>query len=325
MRVRSNARMYRQTRIERKSDLRFSVIIPAYNAERYIAQAIESCLNQTYAPHEIIVVDDASTDGTVAIAESFPPPVRVISLTENAGAAVARNRGVQASTGDWIAFLDADDWYLPEKLELQRRCASENQQAVLIYMGWRIISADGVESSGRFKSPAALLPMLRFRCNLHLSTVVLRRDAFDSVGGFNPSLRVSQDWDLWLRLAARYSVDLFAAVPAELVVYRRVAGSLSFNTMRYFHVRKSIMNGSCLFGTAGIARFLWRRRIFAYNYYDTSESLHEEGSRSYLPFMLKSFLIWPFPCFAMPNRYKVAIVMAMQTCTGLSKMLLEAC
>lgn len=301
--------------------MKISVIIPAYNAERYIATAIESCLNQSYAPHEIIVIDDASTDGTAAVAESFPSPVRVMRLADNMGVSVARNRGVQASTGDWLAFLDADDWFLPEKLELQRRCALENPQAVLIYTGWRIISFDGTESAGRFKPPSALLPLLRYRCILHLGTVVLRRVAFDSVGGFDPSLRVNQDWDLWLKLAAHYSVDLFAAVPEQLAVYQRVAGSLSTNTMRYFHIRKSIMNSSCLFGTSGLSRFFWRRKISAYNYYDTSESLRDEGSLSFLPFILKSFIIWPFSCFVMPNRWKVAIVMALQTCRAYATLL----
>jgi glycosyltransferase involved in cell wall biosynthesis len=298
--------------------MKISVIIPAYNAEQYIAKAIESCLSQTYAPHEIIVIDDGSTDGTAAVAESFPSPVRVIRLAKNMGVSVARNRGVQVSTGDWLAFLDADDWFLPEKLERQRRCALENEQAVLIYAGWRIVSVDGVESLGRFTPPGALLPMLRFRCNLPLLCILLRRDAFDSVGGFDPSLRRCQDWDLWLRIAARYSVESFAAVPAPLAVYRRVAGSLAFFAMPYFHPRISIIRkGSCLFGTSGIFRFLCRRKISAYNYYDTSESLRDEGSLSFLPFILMSFILWPFPCVAMPNRYKVAIVMALQTCHNL--------
>jgi len=294
--------------------MKISVIIPAYNAEQYIRTAIESCLSQTYPPCDIIVIDDGSTDGTAAVAESFPSPVHVIRLPQNSGASVARNRGIQASTGDWIAFLDADDWFLPEKLERQRRCVLQNQQAVLAYTGWSIIALDGVESPGRFKPPEALLPMLRFRCNLHLASVILRREAFDSVGGFNPSLLVTEDWDLWLRLAARYSVQLFVAVPEPLVVYRRVAGSLSSNTMRFFHERIPIMESNSLFAITGVSRFLWRQRILAYNYYDTAESLREEGSLSYLSFMLKSFVLWPFPCVAMPNRWKVAIVMAMQTC-----------
>ncbi|MGO9316177.1 MAG: glycosyltransferase family 2 protein [Terracidiphilus sp.] len=294
--------------------MKISVIIPAYNAERYIARAIESCFNQTYAPHEIIVVDDGSTDGTAEIAESFPSPVRVIRQSENMGASVARNRAVQVSTGDWLAFLDADDWFLPQKLELQRRCALENEQAVLIYAGYRAMRLDGSEYDGKLRLPRELFPRLRFHCVIHLGTVALRRDAFDAVGGFNPALRVTEDWDLWLRLAGRYSVALFAPMTEQLAVYRKTAGSLSSNTMRFFHERPAIYRSSCLTGTSGVSRFLLRLRLLAYNYYDTAESLRDEGSLSYLPYMLKSFVLWPFPCFAMPNRYKVAIVMAMQTC-----------
>jgi len=294
--------------------IKISVIIPAYNAAQFVRTAIESCLSQTYAPHEIVVVDDASTDGTAALAESFPLPVRVIRLAQNMGVAAARNRGIQESTGNWIAFLDADDWFLPEKLERQRLCILENERAVLVYAGWRIISVDGVESLGRFKPPSDLLPMLRYRCNLPLLTILVRRDVFDSVGGFNPAYRRCQDWDLWLRIAGRYSVESFAGLPEPLAVYRRVPGSLSSSAMGYFLQRIPIIKSSCLFGTSGLRRFLWRQRILAYNYYDTAETLRDEGSLSYLPFMLMSFVIWPFPCIAMPNRWKVTIAMAMQRC-----------
>jgi glycosyltransferase involved in cell wall biosynthesis len=297
----------------KESIMKISVIIPAYNAERYIAKAIESCLSQTYAPHEIIVVDDGSTDGTAEVAESFPSPVRVIRLLENMGAAVARNRGVQASTGDWLNFLDADDWFLPQKFELQHRCALENEQAVLIYAGFRVMNYDKSEYDGKLLQPRELFPRLRYRCVIHLTTVALRRAAFDAVGGFNPALRVTEDWDLWLRLADRYTVALFVPMTEQLVVYRKVAGSLSSNTMRFFYERPVIYRSSCLTGTSGISRFFLQLRLLAFNYYDTAESLRDDGSHSYLTFMLKSFVLWPFPCFAMPNRYKVAIVMALQT------------
>ena len=293
--------------------MKISVIIPAYNAEQYIRTAIESCLSQTYAPCEIVVVDDASTDGTAAVAESFPSPVRVIRLSENSGVSVARNRGVHASKGDWIAFLDADDWFLPEKLELQRRCASENEHAVLIYTGFRVIDFNGSESEGKFFPPSQLLPMLRYRNRLHVGSVLLRRDAFDAIGGFDPALQNAQDWDFWLRIAARYPVERLAALAEPLLVYRRIPGSLSTSAMRYFHVRQSIMKSSSLFGTSGIHRFLLQRKILAYNYFDTSETLRDDGSLSYLSFVLMSFVIWPFPCIAMPNRWKVAIRMALQT------------
>ncbi len=304
--------------------MRVSVVIPAYNAERYVGKAIESCLNQSYPPHEIIVVDDASTDGSAAVAELYPEPVRVIRLKENSGVSVARNRGVEVSTGNWIAFLDADDWWMPEKLERQRQCAFENPRAMLLYTGFRILPVDGPEYDGQFFAPREIWPMLRYRSRIHLSTVITRRDAFDAVGGFNSSLRIAQDWDLWLRLAARYSAELFDAVPEPLVVYRRVSGSLSTSAMRYFHERKAIMKSTCLIGTSGFSRYLWRRRVLAYNYYDTSQSLREEGSLFFLPFMLMSFAYWPFRCIAMPNRYKTAIVMAMQTCSRVCKTLVGA-
>jgi glycosyltransferase involved in cell wall biosynthesis len=295
------------------SGIKISVVIPAYNAERYIAKAIESCLSQTYAPHEIIVIDDASTDGTAAIAESFPPLVRVIRLAENMGVSVARNRGVQASTGNWLAFLDADDWFLPEKLESQMRCSLENPHAVLIYTGYRMIGIDGSESYGQFFWPRELWPMLRYRNLFHLSSVLLRRDAFDSVAGFDPAFRIVQDWDLWLRLAALYFVKSFAALPEPLVVYRRVAGSLSSSAIRYFYERVPAINSSCLLGTAGLSRLLWLRRISAFNYYDTAIALREEGSPLDLPFIFKSIALWPFPCNGMPmRRYKVAVVMIKQ-------------
>jgi len=298
---------------EQETGMKFSVIMPAYNAEQYIAKAIESALNQTCPPHEIIVIDDGSTDGTVAVAESFPSPVRVIRLAENMGVSVARNRGVQDSTGDWLAFLDADDWFLPEKLERQRQCALKNPQAVLLYTGFRIINIDKSECGGRFVPPNKLWPMLRYRCLFLLSSVVMRRDAFDAVGGFNPAHPAAQDWDLWLKLAVRYSVKRFAALPEPLAVYRRVAGSLSSSAMRYFHERKAIIKSNCLLGTSGISRFFWRQRIAAFNYYDTAIALREEGSLLDLPFIFKSIALWPFPSSEMPlKRYKVAAVMLKQ-------------
>jgi glycosyltransferase involved in cell wall biosynthesis len=295
--------------------MKFSVIIPAYNAEQYIRTAIESCLSQTYAPHEIIVVDDSSTDGTAAVAESFPSLVRVIRLAENRGASFARNRGVQEASGDWLAFLDADDWFLPEKLELQRRCALENQQTVLIYTGIREIAIDGSEREHEAISPMELWPRLRYLSAIEggASTAAVRRDAFDAVGGFDDHLRVCDDWNLWLKLALRYSVKSFASVPVSLAVYRRVAGSLSSNAMRYFNARSYMIDNLCLAGTAGLSRLLWRRKLTAFQYYTTSIALREEDSSLDLRFILRSLVLWPFPSFTMSlKRYRILTVMVRQ-------------
>jgi len=228
------------------------------------------------------------------------------------GVSVARNRGVEASTGDWIAFLDADDWFLPEKLELQRRCALENKRAILIFTGF-CTSLDGVESPARFYPPEILWPMLRYRCAFHIGTVALRREAFDAVGGFDPSLRGVEDWDFWLRLVFRYSVESVAAVPEPLAVYRTTPGSLSSNAMRLFEAKAGIIERRCLYGVSGPSRCFWRRRILAFLLYDTSIMLREEGLPADLTFILKSIALWPFPCDGMPmRRYKVAGVMAKQ-------------
>jgi glycosyltransferase involved in cell wall biosynthesis len=227
------------------------------------------------------------------------------------GLPTARNRGVQASTGEWIAFLDADDWFLPEKLERQRICALEHKNAILIYCGW-LNSLDGVASPARFYAPEVLWPKLRYRSAFPPSTVALQREAFEAVGGFDFSVRVCEDWDLWLRLVAHYSPQAFAAVPEPLTVYRVTPGSLSSNAMRMFKAKGGLLEGRCLYDTAGFSKHLWRRRISAFLYYDTSIALREEGSPLDLAFMLKSIAAWPFPWSEMPGRYKMAVVMAKQ-------------
>ena len=99
-------------------DQSVTVVIPCYNAARFLRQTLESVLNQTHAPLEVLVIDDGSTDESAAIAQSYGPPVRVI-CQPNQGESVARNRGIEEARGDWIAYLDADDLWLPEKLERQ--------------------------------------------------------------------------------------------------------------------------------------------------------------------------------------------------------------
>lgn len=292
---------------------KISVIIPAYNAERYIARAIESCLQQTLPPDEIVVVDDGSSDSTFEIAQGFPPPVKAIRLPQNMGVSVARNRGVEASTGDWLAFLDSDDWFLPKKLEMQRQCIDENPNAVLVYTGHRVIPIGREEYDIPLVAPRELSWRLRYHCAFHLGSVMLRRDAFEASGKFDPAMRTAQDWELWLRVLARYTAGAFAAVPETLVVYRRVTGSLGSSAMRYLKVRPAIIDNRSLFGTTGLRRSLLRRRIHAFNLYDTALAVRDDGSSQYLHLVLKSLALWPFPDRMLTvTRYKVAFVMFLQ-------------
>jgi len=293
--------------------MKVSVIIPAYNAEPYIAQAIESCLQQTAPPDEIIVADDSSTDGTAAIAKKSSKFVKVVQLTENSGVSVARNRAIEESTADWIAFLDADDYFLPDKLELQADCIRENPHAVLIYSGFRIVAGNGLPEDGSFSPAGDLAWRLRYQNPILTSSVLLRREAFDAAGGFDPVYRSAQDWDMWLRIAERFSTAAFAAVPNPLVMYRRVPGSLSSSAMRYFNVRQPIIENRSLYRTSGIRRLHLRRRIHAFNHFDTSLALREERSTGDLGMVLKSLALWPFPGRMLPmKRYTTALVMLMQ-------------
>lgn len=293
--------------------MKISVIIPAYNAEPYIARAIDSCLRQTEPPHEIVVADDGSTDRTAEIAERYAGRVRVVRLGKNCGLSIGRNRAVQASTGDWLAFLDADDWFFPRKLELQRRCIEENPNAVLVYSGHQVVFKDGSEGEEMFVPPSDLDWQLRYRCPFHVCSVLLRREACDAVGGFNPDYRRGEDWDLWLRIADRFSTAAFAAVPEPLVAYLQTPGSLSSNAAAMYEARAAVIDNRSLYRTSGIGRFLLRRRIHAFNKYDVAIALREQGSAEFLRFILASLILWPFPNKLMPlARYKTALIMCLQ-------------
>ena len=122
-----------------------SVVVPAWRAEKTLAAALDSVLAQTWREIEVLVVDDASPDGTLALAESYAardPRVRVIAQKENGGVSRARNRGVREARGEWIAFLDSDDLWMPEKLERQMALAAQHPEAGLFFTGSAFISED---------------------------------------------------------------------------------------------------------------------------------------------------------------------------------------
>lgn len=298
--------------------MKISVVIPAYNAEPYIAEAIESCLMQTPPPHELIVVDDGSNDRTAEIAASYPAPVRVIRLESNQGVSCARNRGVAEATGDWIALLDADDWFLPRKFEIQLQCAQQHPEAKLIYSGFRWRPFRGIERDIAAFPPNRLGTMMRYRCAFDVSTVTVRRDALQEIGGFDCMSRVSEDYDCWLRFAARHGMSSFACVPEILAVYRLTPGSISLNAIPYYEDRCIAIERSALHGLSGWQRKMWRRKLKAFTNFDVSLMLRESESQRDLEFILRSLFLWPLPTEAIPiRRYMVALVMLKQHFTGI--------
>lgn len=113
-----------------------SVVIPCYNGAKYLRETLDSVLAQTYQVLEVLVIDDGSTDDSAAIAESYGPPIRMIRQP-NQGESIARNRGIEEAKGDWIAFLDADDLWLPSKIEQQIRFLEENDEVLCIHTAWK--------------------------------------------------------------------------------------------------------------------------------------------------------------------------------------------
>ncbi|MGL5059129.1 MAG: glycosyltransferase [Microcoleus sp.] len=179
-----------------------SVIIPAYNAARYIVQAVESVLSQTFTNLEIIVVDDGSTDDTHQVLQPYLNRIRYI-YQENQGVAFARNQACQLAKGEFLAFLDADDYFLPEKLEKQIACFKADPALDMVQTGWLIVGETGQEIS--VAQPWQLAPQLdlesfiMFKC-VRPSAMMLRRKWWEYLGGFNNKFSLAEDLDFALRL-----------------------------------------------------------------------------------------------------------------------------
>lgn len=179
-----------------------SVIIPTYNGARYIRQAIDSVLAQSYSDYEIIVVDDGSTDNTAEIL--WPYGDRITYLYQsNQKLPTARNNGITASKGKYLAFLDSDDLFLPDKLEVQARYLDERPDVGLVASGWQYIDDDGwiLSTSEPQEDRPITLETILFGGLAPVHAVLLRREWFGRVGGFDPQFAYCEDMDLWYRLA----------------------------------------------------------------------------------------------------------------------------
>ena len=191
--------------------MEISVVIPAWNRRDRLGRALDSVLAQTLPPREVIVVDDGSSDGTAGFVRRRYPGVRLL-VQENHGVSHARNRGIEAARGDWIALLDSDDTWLPEKLARQReRLAAPGAPPVCHADEIWIRHGRRVNPKRRHAKPEGwifrrCLPL----CCVSPSTVLIRRDLFREVGLFDEELPACEDYDLWLRIFCRYPVALAA-------------------------------------------------------------------------------------------------------------------
>lgn len=209
-----------------------SVIMPAYNAAPYIRESVASVLDQQHQNLELIIIDDGSTDGTADLIKGIDPRITVLSQ-ENSGPAAARNLGLSKARGEFIAFLDADDLWTPDKLTLQLSFFKENPEFGVVFGGFLrwIAREDGgfdrpPEPEGVHRPADAVIssqtgwiyvPLL-YDSIVCIITALVRREALDTVGGFDPAFVTGEDYNLWLRISRQWQ----AAKLARTLAYYRI-------------------------------------------------------------------------------------------------------
>lgn len=196
--------------------LAVSIILPAYQAGRYLGQAIDSVINQTCKePWELLVIDDASTDGTKKVVKQYQKQdarIRYLRQKKNMGVAAARNRGIRAARGRYVAFLDADDWWDVDKLKLQMRCIARTG-AVLCCTGRELMQPDGTPTGKVIHVPKRITYPMMLRTNvIPCGSVVLRTDVAREFGFVCD--KYHEDYILWLRILKKYGMAAGVDVPA---------------------------------------------------------------------------------------------------------------
>lgn len=206
-----------------------SVIMNCLNCEKYLREAIDSVYSQTYQDWEIIFWDNASTDKSAQIAQSYDGRLRYFKSEETVPLGKARNLAIEQARGEYIAFLDCDDLWFPIKLEKQVNFLDSNKKISLIYSDTHLIDGRGILKRDTFGKKYYRGKIFKQLFNLDfitLLTVMLRREVFDTVGFFNPNYNICEDYDLFLRIANLYIVDYF---PESLTKYRIHNGNVSKN------------------------------------------------------------------------------------------------
>jgi len=279
-----------------------SVIIPAFNAATFVRETIDSVFGQSVQPQEIIVVDDGSTDGTAAILESYGDRIRVLS-GRRGSAAVARNAGARVAAASWLAFVDADDLWLPDKLEHQLAVAAADERVALVYTDRYNIGTRGdlPEIQGSIQplyGGDVFLDLLMLGNHITLSSVLVRADVFFELGGFSESLRNAEDWDLWIRVAERHHI-----VPClePLVRYRLHSGMKSSNPRHMQVARRAVIKRALALPRSRQLPATTIRRIEGATALTNASDAARRGARGLAwQELARSVAAWPFD----PDLYK---------------------
>lgn len=271
-----------------------SVVIPVYNRKDIVGRALDSVRRQTLAPDEIIVVDDGSTDGTGEFVAANYPEAKIFRQ-ENQGCPAAKNTGIHKSISEYIAFLDSDDVWLPDKLSIQMQILKKHPDLGLL--GTRMLKMQELPTSWEEEIPDSLPVIKRFHftrfwhsTTIHASSVIIPRRVLSEVGLYNPGLVPADDWDLWARIAYKYPV---ARVERPLVAVEKMADSLSLRRSKCFLRDIEIMarwNPESLdsYDTEGrISKRRYRRHLVWFTVAKAAWLLKHEGPESVSSFIAK--------------------------------------
>lgn len=222
-----------------------SVVIPTYNREKTILRAIQSVLNQTYTNLEVLVIDDGSTDGTADIVNSIQDDrVKYVVMEQNGGPSRARNAGVQMAEGEWIAFQDSDDCWHVNKLKIQMEYANMYPEFSMIYCMYKMNFGNGevitvpVEPLPDVMEGNMLKTLLK-RNVIGAPTVMVKRTAFEAVGGFDASYKALEDWEYVVRFAKEYKIGF---LPDVLMDCYMLNNGVSSNIGAYFEGRCKMLS-----------------------------------------------------------------------------------
>jgi glycosyltransferase involved in cell wall biosynthesis len=281
----------------RMSIPRVSVIIPVFNGVDDLSGAIDSALSQQDCEVEVIVVNDGSTDGTKSLIDSYGSRVRSVHQSNlgAAGLSTTRNNGVRVATGEWVAFLDHDDYWAPEKLRLQLESA-DRQNADVVYTNAR--NFGDVERVADLRSePAAMLEGDLFQPLLLdnfivMSSAMMKRSLFNAIGGFTESPVLAEDWDLWLKAAAQGAH--FAAVREPVTMYRWRPGSFSKNHERMRQLRLLAVQRALETSRGRALPWSVRRRALASVESCSAWFLASTAPRRAIRWYARSIAYWPF-------------------------------
>ena len=289
-----------------------SVVIPAHNAAHFIKETLDSVLAQTYPAVEVNVVDDDSTDETAEIVQAYGKQIKLLRQQKQ-GAAAARNLGIRQAQGEYIAFLDADDLWLPEKLERQVDCIINKKVA------WVTCKATFFDHRSGRTLPAYSVGLFEgdvleklFLENFILSpTPIVKKSIFSEVGYFNeaPEARIGEDWDMWLRIAARHPLGV---VRQNLALKREHPGSMmqSVSAAEKLHIQLAAIERAVSREADRLGPL--KNKLLAKKYLDcgivylTQEQLSQARNfiahaRRLEPFSLRIMLYWLIPAFGEPG------------------------